>query len=289
MPLIVIATCKKFPELTPSDTLLAAALQRLGAGVAASPWNGDFAVFARADAVIIRSTWDYFDQPAAFASWIDRLDGEVPVFNPPDALRWSMSKHYLKALSAAGVATPPFRPVRAHADDIDAAMAALGVTRAVVKPFVGGTASGLSLLDQPTAADLAAAAARLGGDGFVQAFAPEVQTAGEISCVFIDSRFSHAIRKTPKAGDIRVQEEHGGTSARIDAPGWIIDAAAAILRQCPPGTLYARIDGVPRDKEFLLMEAELVEPELFFTYCPEAAARLAAACLERMKSLSWSP
>jgi len=30
------------------------------------------------------------------------------------------------------------------------------------------------------------------------------------------------------------------------------------------------------------MEVELIEPELFFTYCPEAADRVAVALLKRL-------
>lgn len=283
MPGIALATCAKFPQLTESDAVFAAALEKRGAQVIAAPWNADFEPFANADVVIIRSTWDYFEDAPAFAKWIDRLEGVATVFNTPAILRWNMAKTYLLTLAQAGVPVPPIQPVKPEAAAIRDAIAAMGLNRAVVKPLIGATASGLTLLDQPTKADFDRAASMLRGVGLVQAFVPEVENAGEISCIFIDGAFTHAIRKTPKQGDIRVQEEHGGASMLFDAPGWMIDAAANVLRCCPGAPLYARIDGVPRNKEFLLMEAELVEPELFFTYCPEAAARLAEACLERMK------
>ena len=38
-----------------------------------------------------------------------------------------------------------------------------------------------------------------------------LQKHGEVSLVFFDNRFSHAVRKRPGAGDWRVQEEHGGS------------------------------------------------------------------------------
>jgi hypothetical protein len=48
----------------------------------------------------------------------------------------------------------------------------------------------------------------------------------------------------------------------------------------PP--LYARVDGCVIDDELLLMELEVLEPELFLRCAPEAAGRLADALLARL-------
>jgi hypothetical protein len=39
----------------------------------------------------------------------------------------------------------------------------------------------------------------------VQPFLPEIQSTGELSLLFFDGTFSHAVCKRPKAGDYRVQ------------------------------------------------------------------------------------
>ena len=57
MPRIALATCQKFPVLTPSDRVLADAHEASGANVVAAPWNGDFAPFAAADLTVVLSTW----------------------------------------------------------------------------------------------------------------------------------------------------------------------------------------------------------------------------------------
>ena len=41
------------------------------------------------------------------------------------------------------------------------------------------------------------------------------------------------------------------------------------------GHSYARVDGVPSQGEFLIMELELLEPSLYLAGCPAAAERLA--------------
>ena len=55
--------------------------------------------------------------------------------------------------------------------------------------------------------------------GLFQAFVPEVETQGEVSLVFIDGVFSHAVRKRPAQGDFRVQIDFGGSweSAIVEA------------------------------------------------------------------------
>lgn len=282
MPNIAIATCAKFPALTESDEILAGALRRAGATVNPAPWNVGFTPFAEADLTVVRSTWDYFDLAEEFTQWIARLESEARVVNSPDTLRWNMTKAYLFELAEKGAPTPPTIRIQPGSASIKAAMDELDLTEAVVKPLVGGTASGLSHLRQPTRDDLERAVAILNGDALVQPFLPEIKTLGETSLMFLGGEFSHAVRKTPKSGDIRVQEEHGGASELVEAPDWAIAEAQRILSLCPGETAYARIDVVLFDDHLTLMEAELVEPELFFPYCPKAADYFAAVLLEQI-------
>ena len=67
----------------------------------------------------------------------------------------------------------------------------------IVKPAISASAHSTHLMD---------------GDVMVQEFVREIVDDGEWSLVFFDRVFSHAVKKTPKAGDFRVQEELGGSS-----------------------------------------------------------------------------
>lgn len=276
---IAIATCQKYPGLTPSDRLLADALAARGAQIVAAPWNGVFAPFDAADLTVVRSTWDYFDVTADFLAWIGRFEEGRAILNPPTLLRWSMTKAYLFELGDKGAPAPPMRCIKPNSTEIVAAMTSMNLDDAIVKPLSGGTASGLSRVRAGDHDAIAAAASILNGDGMVMPFLPEIETLGETSFIFLGGAFSHAVLKTPKAGDIRVQEDHGGASRLIDAPDWAVKAAAQILTMCPSGGAYARVDAIVHDDRLTLMEVELVEPELFFTLRPDAAARLAAIVL----------
>ncbi|GJL91446.1 ATP-grasp domain-containing protein [Hyphococcus sp.] len=279
---IVLATCREQQDYQASDAVFAHALEALGYAARPAPWNGDQAAFNGAGAVIIRSTWDYHHSPDGFARWLDGLEGQTQLFNAPELMRWNMSKRYLFELAECGAPVPVMLDAQPDAKSIAAAMDALGLDRAVIKPAYGATGSGLSLVARDDAPGLAAAARKLAGPGFVQALIPEITTLGETSLVFIAGDFSHAVTKRPKSGEILCQAEHGGSTEAAKAPDWAVEEAARILAMVPGEPLYARVDAVILDGGIELMEVELIEPELFFTYAPEGADRLAAALLERL-------
>ena len=97
----------------------------------------------------------------------------------------------------------------------------------------------------------------------VQQFVPEILEQGEWSLVFLCGEFSHAVVKSPAAGDFRVQWQFGGTSRAAEPGGQIIEAAKRIVDLLAEQPLYARIDGTQDESGFVLMEVELIEPVLF--------------------------
>ncbi len=132
------------------------------------------------------------------------------------------------------------------------------------------------------ASALACAAAMLGGEGLIQRYQREIETISETSIFLIDDDYSPALLKRPKSGHFRVQSDHGGSVERIFPSAAVIAAARRIAADCPGELLYARVDAIVRGGELLLKEVERVEPELFFAYCPEAAAHLANALIDKL-------
>ena len=68
---VLLAVDEATSGLTDDDRHFAAALERHGAQVAPLRWGRDVASDA---VVVIRSTWDYIDNPTRFARWLDRLE-----------------------------------------------------------------------------------------------------------------------------------------------------------------------------------------------------------------------
>ena len=75
-------------------------------------------------------------------------------------------------------------------------------TEVVVKPAVGINAVGAlrSQIDDPTLAMHITELLR-SGDVLVQPFVPSITSEGELSLIFVDSTFTHAVRKRPRRGD----------------------------------------------------------------------------------------
>ena len=282
MVVIAFATCRDQPALQPDDAPIAAALRVLGVEVLAIPWNGPFEPFTACDLVAVRSTWDYAETPELFLEWLKQLeDWPVPVTNAPALMRWNARKTYLLDLAARGAPLAPTRLVAPEASGIVAAMTELGLDEAVVKPVFGAGASGLSIVRRDDAAGVAAAADKLGYDGLVQPLVPEIRTFGEASLTFVGDAFSHAAIKRAPDGSILIHAEHGGSTAPFTPTAEQLQVARDVLRMLPEPADYARVDLVSTADGVVLMEVELIEPELFVLHGDGAPARFARFLAER--------
>ncbi|MBT0963733.1 ATP-grasp domain-containing protein [Denitromonas iodatirespirans] len=273
-------------QIATEDGLVADALSARGLTVARRSWSDPAVDWRDTRCALFRSTWDYFDRFAEFSAWFECVSDQTRLFNDAATLRWNMDKRYLAELARAGVASvPTVYAERGSRATLAGLLAEQGWTEAVFKPVVSGAARLTYRIDTTTAAahearfaECVAAEAMM-----VQAFEPAIVTSGELSLIVIDGRTTHAIRKTAKAGDFRVQDDHGGTvHAHTPAADERAFAEAAV-RACPTLPLYARVDFVRRGPgDFRLMELELVEPELFFRFAPAAADTLADALVRRL-------
>ncbi|HEX4046214.1 MAG TPA: hypothetical protein VH309_00175 [Elusimicrobiota bacterium] len=282
---VAVATCAEHPALPAGERPVLDALR--GAGLSAEPavWDDPAVDWTRFSAVLIRATWDYHRKPAAFRSWVDRVEASGAVlWNPAPVVRANLDKGYLRGLEAAGVSIVPTAWIgRAAPRPLDAVLAERGWDEAVVKPAVSASA----FLTRRAArgdpgAQAALDAALAHSDALVQPFLPEIAAEGEWSFVFLDGVFSHAVLKVPARGDFRVQAEHGGSVRRAEPPPELLEQAAGAAALVEGRPLYARVDGVRRGRSFLLIELELIEPYLYLDLAPGAARLLALAAARRL-------
>jgi glutathione synthase/RimK-type ligase-like ATP-grasp enzyme len=283
---IALATYRRAPRLAADDELLPPALASLGITAEPVVWSNDSATWSDFDAVVVRSCWDYHLQFAEFLAWLARLDAEgIAVWNSSPLVRWNADKRYLLDLARRGVATIPTMIVpRGRGCDVESLAIAEGWTRFVLKPTVSASGYETYALRTPLddAAREAIAKVTAIGDALLQPFVEEVPRYGEYSFTFIDGAFSHATLKRATPGEFRVQTEHGGSVEPVDAPRALVEQATHALKVLPETPLYARVDGIARGSAFLLMELELIEPNLFLGEASGAAERLAAAIDRRV-------
>jgi glutathione synthase/RimK-type ligase-like ATP-grasp enzyme len=285
---IAFATHAGLDGLTRSDRLAANELERRGSAVIPVPWRAA-CDWLRFDAVVIRATWDYYTHPADFLAWLETLErAGISLWNPAKLGAWNMRKSYLQDLERAGFPVVPTAWV-SHSDGAESLVdlvRAHGWKDVVVKPAVSANAhrtwrtrEKITEQDEREFAALVAA-----GEVMVQPLIESLVRDGEWSFMFLGGEFSHAVLKRPASGDFRVQSIHGGTVSRANPRQEWVSQARAVLEPVTEPWLYARVDGCIVDGRLLLMELEMLEPDLFFNLAPEAAVRFADSLESRARS-----
>ena len=245
-------------------------------------WNGYQAVY-------ICTPWDYPQHADEFFDVLKKIDASRAVlFNPLSIVRWNIDKTYLRDIDARGDDIVPSL-FRESVDDLDSWFDIHGVDKLVVKPTIGANAADTFVLERPVPEDRVIALASTFADRpfLVQAFIESVLTEGEYSLFFMDGDYSHAIRKVPKCGDFRVQEEHGGDIIPVSPPDDLLDVGRSVFSHVEPLPVYGRGDWVRGpDGSWLLMELELIEPSLYLRCDGGAPSRFARALDQRFEELA---
>jgi glutathione synthase/RimK-type ligase-like ATP-grasp enzyme len=206
-PRVCFVTCARWPEISASDALVQAALERRHAVVEPRAWNVAGPSFEGFDLIVFRSNWDYHFERERFGGWLTELEAlGTPVWNPPSLVRWNLDKRYLIDLERAGLEVVPTRVLTAGREgELPRLVREVGGARAVLKPAVSASAYKTHLVTATDALGMVATLEAAGDrrDWLVQTFVEEIKSAGEWSLVFIDGVFTHAVIKHPALDDFR--------------------------------------------------------------------------------------
>ncbi|WP_438317101.1 ATP-grasp domain-containing protein [Streptomyces sp. HUAS TT3] len=261
------------------------ALRSRGVDAAAVAWDDADFDWAACDTVVIRSTWDYPLRRSEFLAWAGAVQAVARLDNPAGVVRWNTDKVYLQDLARLGV---PVVPTRFIAPGEEVVLPDGG--QFVVKPSVSAGAYGTARYTEAQH-DLAAGhVAELHGAGatvMVQPYLSRIDE-GERALVFLGGAFSHAIRKDPVLTETGVVDNervphpnlrpHRPSAAELALAG----AALAAVPERQDELLYARVDIADADDGSpVVMELELVEPNLFMDQEADGPARFADLVLAR--------
>ncbi|MBT8092722.1 MAG: hypothetical protein KJN77_06775 [Gammaproteobacteria bacterium] len=243
------------------------------------------------DAVYICTPWDYPDYLQQFLDVLQAIDdSRALLLNELSLVLWTLEKTYLRDIEKRG---HDIVPSSWHDDfektDADGFFATHQNDRVVIKPVIGANAKDTFVLRQPVADELLDNLARLytGRAFLVQPYIENIETEGEYSLFFFNGACSHAIRKVPKAGDFRVQEEHGADILPVEPDKELLQTATRLFASIDPVPTYGRGDWVrDNDGRYRLMELELIEPSLYLRTHRFAAARFARAFDQRFQVLA---
>lgn len=283
---VALITWAGLPLGAESEQLLLPVLATSGVDARMVDWRDSSAAFSSFDLVLLRSCWDYHLHANEFTEWLLRTERVAPILNKVDTVLWNSNKFYLRELEERGIQIAPTCFV-ASGEQIERhyLQTIQSWTKVVVKPVVSASAHKTWVFDRrdlPSPKELDALMD--GKDFLLQQFIPEIQTQGEISFIYFDGHYSHAVLKRPAADDFRVQQEHGGSAELFSPSDSLLQEANAIAQSVPQvhDSLYCRLDAVERNRKLILMELELIEPELFLGLAEEAAERFAAAIAKRL-------
>ncbi|HEY0607381.1 MAG TPA: hypothetical protein VGD58_30970 [Herpetosiphonaceae bacterium] len=287
MKTIGFATYRDEPRGTTDDLLAVAALRSMGIDVVPVVWDAPSVDLRQIEAIITRSCWDYHLKPDQFLHWVDTIDqAGIRLFNSSKIIKWNFDKHYLQDLAAQGVAIPRTIWIEPESPaDLETILREHDLADVVIKPTISLSAyqtwriaADEARAHQEAFAELAAERGMM-----IQAFIPEVTTSGELSLMFFGKVYSHAVYKRPRKDDFRVQADFGGTREIASPPQSVIAQAQAIVDLIDEPLLFARVDGIEVDGRLVLMELELIDPLLFFSYDPAAAQRFAEAIAQALE------
>ena len=285
-----ILTMDNLDDFEVYDNFLEAPLKKLGWQMSMVSWRDESVNWNDYDAVIIRSPWDYQDEPAAFMTVLEKIDASTAhLENSLDIVRWNIDKKYLKSLENNGVTIVPTLWCDVFSEqELSAYFEYFGSDQIVLKPRISANADNTfwltkgNFMNHVDALTLAFTTRPF----MVQPFMESIITEGEFSLFYFDGQYSHTILKTPKKDDFRVQEEHGGRLQSVIPEEKLVEQAAKALAAIDEMPLYARVDFVRHGDEFALMEAELIEPSLYFNMDDQSAGLFATAFANKMKSLT---
>ncbi len=265
---------------------MAPILKELAIDTVAVDWAGEMP--EDVDAIWLRTPWDYHRQLPRFLEWLENT-GDLPMWNSREVVRWNSHKRYVGELYAADL---PVVPTRIYEPenllDENELVAWLNGQPVVVKPAVSAGSYKSSRYDRWNdearrhARELHAEEAVM-----IQPYYANIEKHGERSLIFLDGSYSHAVRRhLPLVEGPEVDY----LMQPVEASQAELEAAEKILKHLPfPDLLYARVDLIPNPEGHpVLLELELIEPQLFLREHPEGAPLLARAFARRMAQLQRS-
>lgn len=249
-------------------------------------WRKEGVNWDQYDLVVIRSPWDYQKDFSKFLEVLKTIENSsAQLANPLHVVNWNINKKYLKELDTKGVEiVPTIWRDTIVAEEINDFFEHFSTEEIIIKPCISAGAYDTFRIKRDNFQSSSTKLVQLftNRDCMVQPFMPAILSEGEFSIFYFNNEFSHAILKTPTDDDFRVQEEHGGRLSKIEPEAKLKLLAEKVLSAIDSRLLYARLDFVRSATGFALMEAELIEPSLYFNLDPDSPERFAMAIVESM-------
>jgi len=282
---LAILTMDSLEDFFAYDTMLDEPFKAKGWQTHHVSWRDEQVDWHQFEVVIVRSTWDYQQHCEAFVARLRQIEASsASLENPLNVMLWNIDKVYLKDLAQQQVPVVPTLWQDSYTSNaLNQAFAHFDCDTLIAKPTISANADDTFRIERSQKEHFESVLAECFADReyMLQPFLPAVLEPGEVSLFYFANNYSHAILKTPKANDFRVQEEHGGQLTSISPSEDMFAVAERTLNALPDDTLYARIDLIDTDQGLCVMEVELIEPSLYFNMDSQSAQRFVDAFCQK--------
>lgn len=254
-------------DLIKDDRPLIPLLNELGIETVILPWE-QILSFRLEDlnAVLIRTPWNYALHWDQFKKALEFISSKTKLINDLQTVYENYHKEYLTKLNYQGLDFIHGEVIKNfngefNLEQLKDYAQKWETEHFVIKPIVGASGRDtfkFSVQEQsfPSLVDR---------EVYFQTFVPEIQQSGEVSAIYFGGEYSHAVRKflPQKNNEFRIQEEHGGNLEAYHSSSQELEKIQKFLLANNYSLPYMRVDYCLREESLLLMELELIEPELF--------------------------
>ena len=271
------------------DQLVQDALNNLGLKTLRISWDDAVFNWSSTKYVLFRSTWDYFNRFKEFSIWLSKVTKQATLLNSEAIIRWNLDKHYLLDLKNYGVNITNSHFIETGTNTtLKELHERLNWEETVLKPCISGTARHTYKLNKNNLQKHETIFKTIIANEamMLQPFQYNIVEKGEISMIVFNGKYSHAVLKKAKKDDFRVQDDFGGSVKMYSPTDEEIIFAENAAKACLELPIYSRVDiFTDNDNKIALSELELIEPELWFRFFPQAAKTLASDIKNRLEAL----
>jgi glutathione synthase/RimK-type ligase-like ATP-grasp enzyme len=269
------------------DHLLLEPMAKAGWQAEEISWRKKNVNWSDYDVVIIRSTWDYQDDPEKFIQTLENISAQTRLENSLEIVHWNINKTYLIDLDISGIkVVSTLWGENLTKGNLLPAYQRLNVNEIIIKPVISANADFTYRLNKESIKAREDELIKIfkNKSYMIQPFMSHILSEGEYSLFYFGGKYSHCILKKPREKDFRVQEEHGGILTSFDPDPHIRAMGEKAIAAIGQDLLYARVDFVRSGaNDFALMELELIEPSLYFNMDTKSAQRFVDAFVKRIQ------
>ena len=277
---IGLVSCDLWKNRVYDDLLLQRAFLKSGLKAEIISWQDNTISLERYDALLITSMWGYQRDISALESWLKKVSG-LKIYNSVDIIKNNYNKiSQMKLLEKSGL--PIAKTIFCKKSDfqsnnqtlLEAINSDIGGFPLVVKPSISSGGENTFLIEDLN--DFKKVSKKFQGnknesDLLIQSYIPEIHN-GEISVIMIDKKIVNAVVRFPGIIDRKKQYRIKRININNLNPRIVRLCKKIAQLEALKNQLYARIDIVEKDNDYIIMEVEMFEPQLFY-YLLRGSAR----------------